>query len=156
MSFFISALVLIMLALLFVFLGVGLALILGVILVIAGLFAAINFIFDGSGLTGKEVPQKFNECLLEEPPEECLQDWTTWDQDKLDVITILAKQVRNDLGVRGASHSTEYMAETQNGQQSVRMELVTDYEKKKSVQEHYLLIKKDGELRIAELKWDYQ
>ncbi len=156
MSFFISALVLIMLVLLFVFLGVGLAIILGVVLVIAGLFAAISFIFGGGGLSGKEVPQKFNECLLEEQPEECLQDWTSWDQDKLDVIKILSHQVKNDLGVRGSSRSTEYVSETQNGQQSIRMELVTDYEKKKDVHEHYLLIKKDGELRIAELKWDYQ
>jgi hypothetical protein len=156
LSFFISALVLILLVVLFVFLGVGLALILGVILVIAGLFAAINFIFDGRGFSGKEIPQKFNECLLEEAPEECLKDWTTWDQDKLDVIKVLAKQVQNDLGARGTSHSTEYMAETRDGQLTVRMELVTDYEKKKGVQEHYLLIKKDGDLRIAELKWDYQ
>ncbi len=156
MSFFISALVLIMLVLLFVFLGVGLAHILGVVLVIAGLFAAISFIFGGGGLSGKEVPQKFNECLLEEQPEECLQDWTSWDQDKLDVIKILSNQVKHDLGVRGSSRSTEYVSETQNGQQSIRMELVTDFEKKKDVREHYLLIKKDGELRIAELKWDYQ
>ncbi|HET9239353.1 MAG TPA: hypothetical protein VFO10_18980 [Oligoflexus sp.] len=156
MSFFISALVLIMLVLLFVFLGVGLALILGVILVIAAAFAAISFIFGGGGFSGKEVPQKFNECLLEEEPEECLQDWTTWDKDKLEMIKTLALQVQNDLGVRGASRSTEYVSETQNGQQSIRMELITDYEKKKNVKEHYLLIKKDGELRIAELKWDYQ
>lgn len=156
MSFFISALVLIMLVLLFVFLGVGLALILGVILVIAGLFAAISFIFGGGGFSGKEVPQKFNECLLEEKAEDCLQDWTTWDQDKLDMIKVLARQVQSDLGVRGSSRSTEYVSETENGQQSIRMELITDYEKKKAVNEHYLLIKKDGELRIAELKWDYQ
>lgn len=155
MSFFISALVLIMLVLLFVFLGVGLALILGVILVIAGAFAAISFIFGG-GLSGKEVPQKFNECLLDEEPEECLQDWTTWDKDKLEMIRTLALQVKNDLGERGSSRSTEYVSETQNGQQSIRMELITDYEKKKHVNEHYLLIKKDGELRIAELKWDYK
>jgi hypothetical protein len=156
MSFFISALVLIMLVLLFVFLGVGLAMILGVILVIAGLFAAISFIFGGGGFSGKDVPQKFNECLLEEEPEECLQDWTIWDKDKLDMIKTLALQVKNDLGVRGSSRSTEYVSETQNGQQSIRMEMITDYEKKKNVNEHYLLIKKEGELRIAELKWDYQ
>ncbi|HYX34145.1 MAG TPA: hypothetical protein VE954_13655 [Oligoflexus sp.] len=156
MSFFISALVLMLLALLFVFLGVGLAIILAVILVIAAVFAAISFIFGGGGLTGKEVPQKFNECLLEEQPEECLQDWTTWDQDKLDMIRILADRVRNDLGTRGTSRSQEYISETRNGQQTIRMELVTDYEKKKDVQEHYLLIREDGDLRIAELKWDYQ
>ncbi len=156
MSFFISGGVLLMLVFLFVFLGVGLALILGVVLVIAGLFAAISFIFGGGGLSGKEVPQKFNECLLEEEPAECLQDWTSWDQDKLDVIKILSNQVKHDLGGRGSSRSTEYVSETQNGQQSIRMELVTDFEKKKDVREHYLLIKKDGELRIAELKWDYQ
>jgi hypothetical protein len=155
MSFFISALVLIMLVLLFVFLGVGLALVLGVILVIAAVFAAISFLFGG-GLSGKDVPQKFNECLLEEEPQECLQDWTTWDQDKLEMIRALAKQVQTDLGVRGDSRSTEYVSETQNGQKSVRMELITDYEKKKDVREHYLLIEKDGDLRIAELKWDYQ
>jgi hypothetical protein len=156
MSFFISALVLMLLALLFVFLGVGLAIILGVILVIAAVFTAISFIFGGGGLSGKEVPQKFNECLLEEQPDDCLQDWTTWDQDKLDVIKILSKQVQNDLGKRGSSRSTEYVAETRDGQQTVRMELVTDYEKKKDVKEHYLLIREDGELRIAELQWDYK
>lgn len=154
MSFFISALVLILLVLLFVFLGVGLAIILGVILVIAAVFAAINFIFGGR-LTGKEVPQKFNECLIEEQPEDCLKDWTTWDQDKLDVIKILAKQVKNDLGIRGASRSTEYMSETNNGQQTIRMELITDYEKKQDVHEHYVLLKQDGDLKIHELKWDY-
>jgi len=156
MSFFISALVLILVVLLFVFLGVGLALILGIVLVIAGVFAAISFIFGGGGLSGKEVPQKFNECLLEEQPEECLNDWTTWDQDKLDVIKVLATQVKNDLGIRGGSRSTEYVAETTQGVQTVKMELITDFEKKKDVHEHYLLVRRDGELRIAELKWDYQ
>lgn len=155
MSFFISALALVVVVLLFVFLGVGLALILGIVLVIAALVAALSFIFGGGGLSGQELPQKFNECLLEEQPEQCLKAWTTWDQDKTDVIKVLAAQVKNDLGIRGHSRTTEYAADNADGVQTVKMELITDFEKKQGVQEHYLLLRTDGELRIMELKWNY-
>ena len=156
MSFFISALVLIFLVILFVFLGVGLALILAVVLGITAVVAAISFVFGGGVIRGKDIPQRFNECLLEEKPEGCLQNWTTWNKDKLDIVRILARQVKEDLGTRGSSRSTEYVSETNNGRQTVRMEFVTDFEKKSGVHEHYLLLKKDGELRIDEMKWDYQ
>lgn len=168
MSFFISAVVLILLVVLFVFLGVGLLFILGIVLVVAVVAAVASFVFGGifgddspfsfihSLNKGRELPDKFNTCLIEEQPEVCLKDWTTWDADKLEVIKVLAQQVKNELGRRGNSHSNSYTSNSMNGKGRIEMDLVTDFEKKEGVHEHYVLVDDKDGIRIEELKWDYK
>ncbi len=163
MSFFVTAIVLILLAVFFVFIGVGVILVLGIVLVLAGVAAILAMIFgDGNSFSfihklnkGSEIPAKFNVCLMQESPEVCREKWTTWDETKIELVKQLAQQAQQDLGLRENSSTSTYRSESINGVSTVKLALVSDFEKKKKVHESYVLVEKNDELKIDELKWDY-
>jgi hypothetical protein len=166
MTVVLSILLLIGVAIFLMLLGVGLVIAFSV-LVIGGVFLGIlfmifgnSFIFSGFGMNShaKKLPQQFNQCLLTSDADVCRTKFTTWTEQEADIVKQLANQVKEDLGSRieNETGGGQFAQNTVNGKTTIEINDETDFQKKKNVREHYVLVQ-DGkdDLRIKELNWDY-
>jgi len=152
---------------LLLFIGLGLAIVFGILMIGLVVVGLISLVFSpGSSCTGigsnhnaDRIPQEFNHCLLNDDLETCRTHYTVWTPDQAKLVGALAKQVRDDLGERldDSSRSTQFSQNSVNGDTTVFLTEETDFAKKKGVRESYVLVTdpKDQTLKIKELNWDY-
>ncbi|MBC7659685.1 MAG: hypothetical protein H7249_08245 [Chitinophagaceae bacterium] len=167
MSILMTAGLLVLAVLLLILLSLGLIVAFGILL-IGGLVLGVGYLLFGHGsiatvFTGhnqaSKVPQEFNQCLLGDDLDKCRTEFTTWTPAQMELVRQLAKQVLNDLGERvdETTQSASYEQSSVNGETTISIDQETDFAKKKTVHEHYLLINdsKTSKMKIKDLKWDY-
>lgn len=167
MTILVTILLLVAICVFLLLLGLGIAIAIGA-LVVGGIFLLLyffifghGFVWSGMGATSqaKALPQQFNHCLMGDDLELCRTKFTVWTKDEAETIRQLAKQVKNDLGPRIAddTKASQYAQSTINGSSTVTIDEETNFTKRKSVREHYVLVQNPGDktLKIKELNWDY-
>ena len=165
LSWIIALVALVLGAFVLFFLGIGLLIITGGIVVlvvlIVGLSLAYGFIepyvLTYMPTNEKNISQKFMTCLVVEKSATCRKEYTNWGDDRQATMDAIAHEVQAKLGKRYAQTVRNLNLSTisNNGYGKTQMQLVVDYELHKQVHEDWFIETGKHGTRITGFKWNY-
>ena len=165
LSWIIGLAVIILVAFLLFFLGIGLLIITGgiVVIVFFGVLLSFTFGFFEPFVTKymptneDNIPQKFMTCLLEERTSTCRKEYTNWGEDREATLDTVAREVESKMGKRYPRTVKNLAVSTvnNNGHGHTQIQLVVDYEKHHDVHEQWFIENGKHGTRITGFKWEY-
>ena len=165
LSWILGLAVIILVAVLLFFLGIGLLIITGGVVVIVFFAVVLAFAYNFveplvtnfMPTSETNISQKFMTCLLEEKSATCRKEYTNWSDDRQATMDAIAREVQTKLGKRYARTVKNLNINSVNnlGHTKTHSQLIVDYELHRDVHEEWFIETGAHGTHITGFKWTY-